>query len=568
MADKPVVSQKEGVRDEEIIRDILSTLTKTVKTFNVYPKDNPIYQRFATSLYEKFQEFFEKSETLRLDVQHSSLLFDGSEVFRGEDTTDNIAVLLYADGIRQLSFLSGITLEEIIDFIDILRQAPKAETLHDDIVTLLWEKDIGNLSYMVAEEGVEGFDLEEELGGDAEGVTLYGASYSDLTIKPIRLDLGTSPVTSEEIMAVETELMELDEEKLLSLASDLLFDLLPEEREMTGYAEMIRNLGEVTDLMVRKNELGPFLHVLGKLREVYKGLKTPEQRKPLNELFERAGGLDTLRKLLKSEVKEQYIRRYIYLIGRSIIPRLVEMLGENEDRRRRKFLCDILAKVGKADLAALTEGLSDKRWFLVRNLIIVLGLINDPSTVRALERTLTNPDPRVRREAVRAIDGMSSPDVMRPLATAMYDEDLHVRIAAAKALRRFGGKEAFNVLSEIILTDEFRRKSYSEKRELLGSIAAVGGMAAMPILADMFRKRGLIEKEEVTETRAATAFGLGMVATPEAMSLLGKETGSRKALLKDACLKALKEAAEAKSAQPGQPGSPNAHKKGPTGGAA
>ena len=69
----------------------------------------------------------------------------------------------------------------------------------------------------------------------------------------------------------------------------------------------------------------------------------------------------------------------------------------------------------------------------------------------------------------------------------------------------------------------------------------LGGEAAFPLLADLFKKRGLLEKEEITEIRASAAYGLGLIRTPEALALIEKETGSRKEILREACLRALKE---------------------------
>ena len=149
--------------DLGVVRDIIRTITKTVKTFNVYPKDNPIYQKFATELFEKFNAFFESSDELRIDIEQYSLLYKENEVYRSEEKTDNIAMLLFSDGIRQITFHKGITFDEISDFIDILRFAPKSDISDDDdIVTLLWEKNIKNMGYTAVEDTVDDDLVVEE----------------------------------------------------------------------------------------------------------------------------------------------------------------------------------------------------------------------------------------------------------------------------------------------------------------------------------------------------------------------------------------------------------------------
>ena len=109
-----------------VVRDIIRTITKTVKTFNVYPKDNPMYRKFAAEIFDKFKAFFEAGDELKLDIEQYSLLYKGNEVYRSEERTDNLAMLLFSDGLRQITFQKGITFDEISDFIDILRFATKS----------------------------------------------------------------------------------------------------------------------------------------------------------------------------------------------------------------------------------------------------------------------------------------------------------------------------------------------------------------------------------------------------------------------------------------------------------
>ena len=101
------IELKVNEKELGLVKDILRTITKTIKTFNVYPRDNPIYQKFATELFEKFSTFFESNDELAIDVEQYSLFYKENEVFQSEERTDNIALLLFADGIRQINFYKG-----------------------------------------------------------------------------------------------------------------------------------------------------------------------------------------------------------------------------------------------------------------------------------------------------------------------------------------------------------------------------------------------------------------------------------------------------------------------------
>src|SRR4030042_2148525 len=150
-------------KDLDHVRDILRTLAVTIKTFAIYPKDNPIYQKFANELFDKFNAFFATTDELLIEVEQYALLYRGNDVFHSDERNANIALLLFVDGIRQITFYKGISSEEITDFINILGMASRSETNDDDdIVTLLWEKNIKNMGYTAVEDTVDDDLVVEE----------------------------------------------------------------------------------------------------------------------------------------------------------------------------------------------------------------------------------------------------------------------------------------------------------------------------------------------------------------------------------------------------------------------
>ncbi len=172
---------------------------------------------------------------------------------------------------------------------------------------------------------------------------------------------------------------------------------------------------------------------------------------------------------------------------------------------------------------------------------MILGMMKETSTVKPLEKVLKHPDARVRKEAVRALEGIQSPETKGAFFTLLEDPDPTVRVGALRALKRFKDQDVFIRLKEGASREEIRKKTFSEKKELLEALALSGGERAFPLLAELFKKKGLIEKAEVTEVRACAAYALGCLGMPEARGLLQKEADSKKPLLREACIRALKE---------------------------
>lgn len=533
-----------------LVKDILRTLTKTVKTFNVYPKDNPIYQKFATELFEKFNNFFESGDDLALTVAQFSLLYKENEVFRSEERTDNVALLLFADGIRQISFYKGITPEEITDFIDILRLTQKSETRdEDDIVTLLWEKNIKNMGYTAAEDTVDDdLVVEESLLADTiqqeeTGETTINRASFQWRPTSLSSELRVEPLNDHEIGIVKNEFSVLEEKALLSSAVKLFFELLSYENNGDALPNIVHNLGKILDIRMKKKDIQGVMEILSGLKK----LSALEQSEVIDNAIDRAGSAENLMILFNESSNNEEIRKYLLLLGPSGISRMIQVLGQLEDRKQRRLLCEVLAEIGRHNVDAFAEALTDERWFLVRNVVMILGMTKELAAVRLIEKTVGHPDFRVRREAVRALEGIQSDETKKLYLAALDDEDLAVRIISLKAMRRFKDPGLFQVLREKASREELKKRPFSEKRELLETIAVLGGEDAFPLLSDLFRKRWFVEKDEITEIRASAAYGLGLLGTHEALSLLEKERGSKKGLLRDACLNAMKESRQSGS---------------------
>ena len=541
------ILKEESERDLGLVRDIVRTVTKTVKTFNVYPKDNPIYQKFSDELFGKFSSYFESGDELPIDVEPYSLMYKGNEVFHSEERNDNIALLLYADGLRQISFHKGITFDEITDFIDILRLAPKSEAAdEDDIVTLLWEKNIRNMGYTAVEDTVDDdLALEEGLaieGDDRESTeTSEISSSAEGTAWAFVAGQAPEPLTEDEILGMQNELMRVDEKFLLSSTTGLLLDLLSREHDAESFPLFVQSLGKIMEIRMQKKDLPGAMEIMRGLERISVSYDSPKQKEMIGAVMARAGSPENLRTLFRDAQDPGDIRQYLMLLGMPMMSTMIQVLGELEDRRQRKFLCEILAELGSQGIGALTDALSDERWYLVRNLAMILGMTKQPGAVKHIEKVLTHPEMRVRREAVRALDAIRTEDTKRLFISVLGDVDQTIRMTALKALRRFRDTTLFQTLKGSVSAEELKKKPFAEKREILETLAALGGREAFPLLSELFRKKGLIEKEDATEIRAAAAYGLGVLGSPEAISLLEKEAGSRKDIIREACSRALKE---------------------------
>ncbi len=538
--DTPQVSEEEI----DLLKDIFKNFIKTVKTLNVYPKQNPIAQKFISELSAKFSGFLETYGDIRLKVEQFGLLYKGKEVFYSEERSDNFALYLFIDGIREFSFSRGLEAGELEALVDILMTVPKQENPEDDIVTLLWEKELEHIDYFVPEDVTEDDDsLEEEFLFDpgTESQQVQGATYSDLTIIPAGLDVELSPFSDNELKEIKNELSVMESNSLLLFTSGMLIDLMGEETDLSGFGLYVKGLSIILEIWVERKNPEAVLDLLRRLEAVeFKPGSDDEQKESLKRIYEKVSEYNTIKWLLEG-LKDQSLGEFIKIISTYALDSLVWVLGDSEDRRMRKTLCIALAGLARENPLAFGRHIADERWYLIRNIVHILGLSRNREAVPLIEKALKNPESRVRRECVKSLDSIGTEEVKKPLFLLLDDQDSLTRTAALKALKRVAASELLIRISEAVKKEDFKGKPFSEKREFLEAFGALGKEEALPLLLEFYKKkRFLFRRDESLELRAAAAYGLAHVPDEKARELLKKGAESKKSLLREACIASLR----------------------------
>ncbi|OGS53037.1 MAG: hypothetical protein A3J79_00180 [Elusimicrobia bacterium RIFOXYB2_FULL_62_6] len=112
------------------------------------------------------------------------------------------------------------------------------------------------------------------------------------------------------------------------------------------------------------------------------------------------------------------IENFMAALGPKSIPFYLEELKMLADVRNRRKLCLILTSVCKRllNVQPLIPALSDPDWFLVRNVVMILGDVNYPGTVRMIAPSLNHDHQRVREETIRSLGKLGNEQAAAELA--------------------------------------------------------------------------------------------------------------------------------------------------------
>jgi HEAT repeat protein len=102
----------------------------------------------------------------------------------------------------------------------------------------------------------------------------------------------------------------------------------------------------------------------------------------------------------------------------------------------RKAIVEVLVGLGRDDPRVFAPYLSDPRWYRVRNLVLVLSLLNNAEALEMIAGLVSHREERVRREVLGLLQRPTDPKVQSYLAKILRDESSGLRMRALVMLTR------------------------------------------------------------------------------------------------------------------------------------
>lgn len=555
------------------VENLLSTLGKSVRAYQLYKENNPVLQRFVEALRAGVEQLWERTDRLELGVVEDGLRW-GDRLFSMGEGRENLAFLFYKDGVRYLTFLPGFE-EEIGQFLQVLHQARTLESdAEDDLITLLWEQDFSSFQYGYVDQLVEGLTLPEAAGEKPEQVQpstvegeVSGREREEDAPPPSR---PTTLVDDEEPVEPlpgisrddfedtlyfldPSEMAALEEQLDLEMERDLhtavlhaLFDRL-EDGDPERQREILGILDQLLPIFLSRGHLAAAAKVLKELdtlraAEVF----DPEAEGHIEELFET---------LSKPAILEQFVEilehgdisldaselsLFFARLRPKALPVLIRsaQLTEVDAVRQRLYAAiDGLAQAHPNEVMALFRA---EDHAILRGAAALAGRAAMNQAVPALKGLLGHQDPAVRLSVALALISLRSTAALTVLVDALEDGEREVRVAAARGLAAARFASARDRLTALIDGKTVREADLTEKIAFFEAYGVIGGAAAVPKLDELLNYKGMLGRRNTPELRACAALALGKIGTAEARAALESARGDEEPVVRNAVNKALR----------------------------
>jgi hypothetical protein len=523
-------------------------------------------------LPKKFQFFLNKHNSFAFQIGEFTFTYKGKTLYENRDVRTSLAFLFYRDGVRELRFIKGLEEWEIEGLIDIIIRCENINQMEDDMVTLMWGKDLPHISYLATDDflhdspalipgNIEQFRrglVFEPVGHTAE-VDFLEDEFNEIAdldqalsklIEEIQSFVSNRSVYS--LNPDETERLRKEVEGEIELTSvfnlvDTLLDVLAWEKEPEPYQNSVNILGKILDAMLT---IGNFQRGADLLKRLYLCLKAYRlrdwQMEMIRKLIVEAGDdlrIERIGKVLEQEgkVRLEDVYNFLVLLQRNAIKPLIKLLGESTKTKARRKLCDVLSQIGKDAIDMFIPFLDDPRWYLVRNIIYIFGRIGKEESVPHIQKAFYHKEPQVRREAVQALGLIGGPKAAELLSNSLKDGDARVRSMAAISLGKVGKKAGLGPLLEVVQSKEFQRKGPAEIKAFFNAVGMLGDSKdSILVLQQLLERKNWIARGKVDEILIGAANALAMIGTREAKAILDAGKDSKDEAIRDACFQALK----------------------------
>lgn len=540
------------------ISELLTSLVKAMRAFQMYLPNNPIYQRAAQQVQAAFAPVWAATDQLELHVVETDLHWEGEVVYQQLSKPDSFAWALYKDGLRTLTLRVGVEAQEIVRFLDVVNRARfLTADASDDLLTLLWAEEFQWISYQFAEAYGESAPPERQ-GQAAEQVSAEvrqqqvaeDAPKNRSVVDMDDFDSTLYFLDEAEISYVVREVAEEYSRDVRTSGLTALYDLFEQQAAPEIRDEILTILDQLFPNLLNAGEfrtVAAVLRELRVLRERTQGL-TPAQAARLQAFEVRLSEPTIVRQLIQS-LDEAAIRpgdADVSEVLRELRPGALETiviwaprLGSEPVRHILEAAADRLAAGNSGEVLRLLRSPDSEALLGIVNLC---GRLKLQPAVAGLGDALSHNDGALRLAAVQALTAIGSPGALAHIDRAIDDADRSVRVAAVKAAGARGYKGALRRVEAAIQGKAIRAMELSEKMAFFEAYGAIAGAAALKYLEGMLAPRGLLRMKESAEMRACAAMALGRVRTREAREVLERAAADKELVVRNAVNRALREA--------------------------
>ncbi len=543
------------VGEIQSVKDVISSILVAWKNHGLYPEDHNICRKSVSRASDLLKEFLKAYGELKVTVEKYRLMYEGQVVFQSSAEADNLATLLFRDGVMWLQFLKGIDLDELRCFFRVLKENQTWKEYRDgDLVTAFWEADFSHLQYEVAEVDWES-DLQVDFSQPVIEPCEASKKMESLDENPCLPSLATDEsgedlwnLTSQENEQIQK--MIIEDEKRDSL-SDLLFVLFAfslDQARISDFKLVLSFLEEeLKDSLLRGDMVFASRFMMGLSR--IRNRNNPQSSLTIDALDQFVMKIsspsvlnvvvrDSNRRIISDPKRFRLLRRFCLYLHPNAILTIGPVLARVKPITARRKLRELIAFLAAKGFEPLERLLKQSDEETVQELVLVLGQIKGKRSLQLLLRLLKHPSASVRTQAVTELAD-SNEEIVKAVFDLVEDPSETVRNAVFKKLGNQRNEVAEKLLLFYLENGQFKIKHYGHLLSCYQALGHCGSGRSTSFLEKSLFRLSWFPNFKKSVHRRGAAVALAGLGTAEAEQLLKKGARSFLPAVRGACIKAM-----------------------------
>jgi hypothetical protein len=218
--------------------------------------------------------------------------------------------------------------------------------------------------------------------------------------------------------------------------------------------------------------------------------------------------IDTMQQTKRESADFEKLVRYFDALGSPAIKTLVHALEDEESRHVRLLICQALVRIGDKSIPAVAKKIDHSNWYVVRNMVSILGQIGKPGTIPYLRKALAHEEIRVRKEALKALASIRTDAAIELVCGCVEDDEPTMCKAAIEWAAAMEAEQAVPALERILNSRNLWRKDEEIVRLAIEALGSIGSQPAAELLEKMSRVRNLFRHKRAALIRTTATVAL------------------------------------------------------------
>jgi len=448
------------------------------------------------------------------------LYYGGRSVYTNTDKHQSVAFRMYRDGVRLLSFHKGVSTKELLDLLEALNRCMEIDSLEEDFVTLLWEKDLKRITYYEIEDYEEETEQQRPDERGALGIQddVFGPDAEALPpeqIQDIEEMKNLVRFTKDELQKAR-EMIDCNEQDfLLARAWHVIQRTLELKGSLDAYVDLANAAANLIEMSIQRGQISEAALLLREAKALYGAHESPEIRAALGMIVD-TGHADRnivhIAEIISGNAggQHQECMKYLSELSPRAVRPILGLTSVCKHSSSQQAIAKALASIAAGDPALILKNANTESPIETEIVLDALEMVGTDLAMREALKLRTHPSPKVRARVVSLATKINRDLAVEVAKALVNDEDPLVRRRALVTLVDVRGEDCEEFLINLFTSKQFSALSHDHKKGMLLVIKKLPEEMQDRVSESVFGMGGLFQRKSVQDTKKALTEVLNM----------------------------------------------------------